>query len=363
MSNAIDNEIQQIANEMLQDLNQDNSNSSLFAIEDGSESKKAKEHLRNNLGLKVGIVVKVHEIGDKTNISKITPEYDVIVLEQNKTDPSCDTRYRNCVTADVFGSRADFLDIKYRINEKEDFDGSIKKQKGSMVLIMCIDGNGFDAIILGAVKHPARKTTLTKDKGHHLEGEFNGVNWKIDKDGALTVTFKSATDNDAKPKDTKAGGSYYKMEKDGSIEAGDGNKEKIRIDKTKKTISMTAESDISATTDANASITAKSNINLKATASILADAGGSATFKSGGAFNINAGGAFSVKAPSVMINSDGSATIKGSMVSLSAPSVMVGNGGTPAVTLSTQFMGIGNLGAPVISVAIGPFSGSVFIGA
>jgi hypothetical protein len=274
--------------------------------------------------------------------------------------------YKNCMSIDGFGGIADFFNKKLRKTAdavKTGKKSSFNKQNGSIVLLLCIDGHSEQAIVVGSLSHPDRKNgKLTKDKGHHMEGEFNGVNWKVDKDGALTVTFRSATDNDGKQADTKAAGSTFKMEKDGSIQASDGNKETIRIDKTKKTVSITAESDISATTDANANITAKANINAKATADILADAGGSATFKSGGAFSINAGGSFSVQAPSVNINSDGSATVKGSTISLSAPSVMVGNGGTPAVTMNTQVFAIGNLGAPIVGTMMGPFSAGVLIG-
>jgi hypothetical protein len=318
--------------------------------------------LGNNTSLRLGVVVDIIEIEDERNLSKLMPEYDVMVIENDNT-----SIYKHCMSFDTFGGVGDYFTAKLRKPKdpkKVKKSSSLKKQNGSIVLLLCIDGSSEQGIIVGAIAHPDRKNgKLTKAKGHHMEGEFNGINWAIDKDGALTVTFKSATDNDAKPQNAKAGGSTIKMEKDGSIQASDGNKETIRIDKTKKTISMTAESDISATTDANANITAKKNINAKATANLLAEAGGSATMKSGGAFDINAGGAFSVKAPSVNINSDGAAMVKASSVNLNAPSVMVGPGGSPAVTLSTQFMGIGNLGMPVISVAIGPFSGSVFVGA
>lgn len=320
------------------------------------------QKISSNFSLKVGVVTDIIELEDKRNVSKVTTEYTVMAVEEQSNNV-----YSNCMAVDGFGGLGDFFNKKLRKTEdsvKTNKKTALNKQNGSIVLLLCIDGHSEQAIIVGSIAHPDRKNgKLTKDKGHHLEGEFNGINWQIDKDGALTVKFNSASDNDGKYKDEKAGGSIVKIEKDGSIEATDGNKEKIRIDKTKKTIDIAAEKDISATTDANANITAKKAVNIKATADALLDAGGSITLKSAGAFNIKADAALDVKAASVTVTSDDSIKLKGTSVQISAPTIQVGDGGTPAVTMSTQFMGIGNLGMPTVSTAIGPFSASVFIGA
>lgn len=324
------------------------------------EAVNFEKKIGNNMYLRVGVVVEIFEMDDEKNVSKMMPEYDVMVIEKKNT-----TLYKNCIAMDGFGGIGDFFNVKFRKpkdSKKVRKSGSFKKQNGSLVLLLCIDGSSDQAVIVGSMAHPDRKNgQLKKDLGHHMEGEFNGVNWKVDKDGQLIITFKSPTDNDGKAKDDKAGGSTIKMEKDGSIEAADGNKEKIRIDKTKKTVSVTAESDISNTTDANFNVTAKKNISMKSTADLLAEAGGSVNAKSGGAFNIKSDGAFSVMAPDVQVTADNMVQVKGSTINLSAPQVNVGNGGTPAIVLSTLFLGTGNVGAPVISQAIGPFSSSVFI--
>lgn len=329
--------------------------------ERGPMDMNFNKRISENAYLRLGVVIDVAEIDDKkNNITQLMPEYTVMTIENDNT-----SIYKNCLSIDSFGGIGDYMvkTLRKPKNPKKVKDsGSLKKQNGSIVLLLCLDGSSEQAIILGAIAHPERKNgKLTKAKGHHLEGEFNGINWQIDKDGALTVKFNSASDNDGKYKDAKAGGSTIKMEKDGSIEASDGSKEKVRIDKTKKTISMTAESDISATTDANFSVTAKKAINMKATADLLADAGGSMTLKSAGAFNIKAEAAMEVQAASIMMKSDADVMVKGTQIQLAAPTVMLGNAGTPAVILSTFFLGVGNLGAPVISVAIGPFSSTVLV--
>lgn len=316
--------------------------------------------LSQNMYLRLGCVVEIYDIEDTDNISKLMPEYDVMAIEDDNT-----TLYKNCISIDSFGGVSDFFMAKLRKpkdSKKVKSKGSLKKQNGSIVLMLCIDGNSEQAVILGAIAHPDRKTgQLKKALGHHAEGEFNGLNYKVDKDGALTILFKSATDNDGKPQDEKAGGANWKIEKDGSIEFSDGNKESIRLDKTKKTITVVAESDISVTSSANVNLTAKKNISAKSTADLLAEAGGSFTAKSGGAFNVTSDGPMSLKAPDLKIAVDNMFQLKATTISFSAPSILIGDGGTPAIILTTIFLGIGNLGAPVMSQAIGPFSATVSI--
>lgn len=320
-----------------------------------------QKQISENMYLRLGVVVDIIEEDDETNQSKLVPEYNVMTIENDNT-----TIYKNCFSVDSFGGVADYFVKKLRKPKdakKVQESGSLKKQNGSIVLLLCIDGSSEQGVILAAIAHPDRKNgKLTKALGHHMEGEFNGLNWKIDKDGALTVKFQSATDNDGKPADTAAGGATIKMEKDGSIEAADGNKEKIRIDKTKKTVDIAAEKDISAKTEANFNVDAKEKVSVKSGADLIAEATGSATLQSAKAFNIKSDAAFELKAADVKITSDSMVTVKGTQVMIDAPQIMVGKGGTPALTLSTQFLGIGNLGAPVLSQAIGPFSSSVFIG-
>lgn len=324
---------------------------------DMSFQKKISE----NMYLRLGVVTEIYDIEDDNNVSKLVPEYDVMTVEDDNT-----ANYKNCMAIDSFGGVADYFVKKLRKPKdvkKVKSSGSLKKQNGSIVLLLCIDGSSDQAVILASIAHPDRKNgKLTKALGHHMEGEFNGLNYKVDKDGALTILFRSATDNDGKAKDEKAGGATWKIEKDGSIQFSDGNKESIRLDKTAKTVTIVAEADISATTDASINMTAKKNISAKSTADMLLDAGGSFTAKSGGPFNITSEGPVSIKAPDMKIAVDNMLQIKASTVNISSPSIMIGDGGTPALVLTTQFLGIGNLGAPVLSQAIGPFSATVFIG-
>lgn len=336
-------------------------------------------HAMNNTSLKMGVVKHINYPSDKANLEKSAPEYDVLVFQQDKDKGVIPITYRNCVTMDMFGGVSDFFEfVKGEPTNKT--SNKLDLDDGSYVLLLCIDGTATRGVIIGALPHHNRKSTLPKAKAKHLEGEYNGLRIKINDDGELTMTFKGKTDNKGKPT-TKTGGSQIKMEKDGSVELNTrdldgilkgndkenkdtsvaGNEyEKIRLDKTSKSITVSSRGDYIQNTGANASQTIKGNSTNKMV-DLLLDASGKAAINSGGTFDIKSGGALSVKAASGKFTFESSMEIKGSSVKISSQKISLGEGGTPAVVGTTQFMGIGFGGVPVISSAIGPFSSSVMI--
>lgn len=173
-----------------------------------------------NTALRLGIVVRSYDVSVPQNQSKLTTEYDVQVFEQKEDKGSSVVTYRNCISAEGMGSIADFFERTLRVkesNSKNSKNINTKNQNGAVVLILCLDGVTEKAIIIGAVTHPDRKSTLA---GHtaHLEGEFNGVNVKVEDSGAATFTFKGATDNNGKQKDASQGNTVIAVEQDGSFQ-------------------------------------------------------------------------------------------------------------------------------------------------
>lgn len=325
----------------------------------------------NNFSLKIGLVKKSYNIDDKENTNKKMPEYDVLVFEQHGDQGVASTTYPRCIFLDTFGGLGDFFEFKKRNPTDEQLQDPANSD-GSTVLMLCVDGVAEKGLIIGAIPHPNRKTTLTKDAGHHLEGEFNGLNWQVNKDGALTVTFQSATDNKGIAQDQEAGGTAWKIEKDGSIELTDGATEKIRIDKTTKKIDIESEDDISITSSKkNVNIIAKESINLTATQDLIAMAEGKAAFTVNKTFDIEAKGAASMKAQSFMFESKSMINMKAqSLISikamssliLQAPQVVIGKGTSPALkSLETVTLGTGFAGVPVISTVIAGYSTEVLI--
>jgi uncharacterized protein (DUF2345 family) len=101
-------------------------------------------------------------------------------------------------------------------------------------------------------------------------------------------------------------------------------------------------------------------MSLKVAKDLVAEAQGSCSLKVKD-LKIDSGGPANVKAAALDVQIEGIVKIKGAQITLDGMTFVGGPGGTPALILSTMFLGTGNLGAPVISQAIGPFSSKVFI--
>lgn len=338
------------------------------------------EHAHHNVALRLGIVKTIYKVEDEKNVDKDTIQYDVLCFQQDKDKGITPIIYKNCITIDSFGGIGDFFEfIKTKPTNGED---KLKAEDGSYVLLLCIDGTSSRGIIIGSVPHHNRKSTLLKAKDKHMEGEYNGLRFKINDDGELTITFKGKTDNKGKPKTPKSGGSQIKMEKDGSVEINDrdldpelaaGNNkeakaegekpkpeyEKIRIDKTKQSIDIISRKDQNQKTDKNYNLTVKENTNHK-TKDLVVQAEGKASYTVKGVFNIKADGAYSLTAANVQVKSDNAIQMQANNVQIQASQVSVGAGGTPAVISSTMYITY-VLGIPFPSYAVGPYSSTVTI--
>jgi hypothetical protein len=69
---------------------------------------------------------------------------------------------------------------------------------GEVVIVAPLDGNGREGVILGTVRHPSRKQ-VTEEGTLAYHSVYNGLETKIDPEGAYTVTFQGAPLNDATP--------------------------------------------------------------------------------------------------------------------------------------------------------------------
>jgi len=319
----------------------------------------------NNMSLKMGLVKEAYEIDDENNISKIAVEYDVLVNEQREQTAPTPITYKNCIHKDAFGGLADFFEFRLRKQDKvekreKDGDKIGRLQDGSIVLLLCLNGFNENAIILGGAQHPKRKSKLTKDAGHAMFGEFNGLGLTIDKDGALTLSFKGATDHAGEPLDAAVGGSYITIKKDGSIEINDGKKERVLFDKTAEKTELEAGKDMSITSGKKLDVTVGDTATFKVAKDLFAEATGSCSLKMKD-LKVESQGPANVKASALDVQIDGIVKLKGSQITLDGMTFVGGAGGSPALILSTMFLGTGNMGAPVISQAIGPFSSKVFI--
>jgi phage gp45-like len=327
----------------------------------------------NNSGLKVGVVVKSHEIAADTNVGKLCVEYDVVVVEQDENRGITPMRYRNCISADGLGAIADFLE--FRIREQKSFEGpaeglDVGNQDGAVALLLCLDKNSDKGVIVGFLSHPDRKSKLTE--GRQLAGEFNGVGIEIRDDGSVSLTWRGSTDNKGEKDNEDQEPASVDIEVDGSIQVAnkgvtiraeaEGN---VSVAAAAK-ISLDAKEDISAKTETNIDLEAKENFSAKMKA-LLIQASGSATLESE-AFKISTQKSLEAKAQQIKAEAQVGLVLKAPQIEIDATLATIkglvflgGQGGTPAPVLSTQYIGIGNMGAPVVSQAVGPFSSKVFV--
>lgn len=315
-----------------------------------------------NYGLKIGVVVKVIDIGDPRNSAGLFPEYDVAVVEQDADVGYSLVFYRNCIRADAFGGVAEFLDAKLRAPTEVGELGpqDYKEQNGSMVMLNCLDGSATSAVITGGIQHPRRKNILSDEKGHSLIGEFNGIQIGIDKEGAFSLVFLGATDNDGEPLKTDVGGSFFKITANGSVEIGDDKGERIFLDKEKNQLIVESKKDATMSIGANLSVSVKESMSLDVTKDLIASIQGSVSLD-GKTLGVTIGGQTTIDSKGMTINAGPQIKAQATQIILDGMVSLGGPGGTPALLMSTMFMGTGNLGGPVISSPIGPFSGKVRI--
>jgi len=314
-----------------------------------------------NVQLRVGIIIDSFSVADDGNISGLTTEYNVLVFEQNEDLGSTSILYRNCMSAEGLGNIADFFEktLRKQTNGNGRETSNAKGQNGAVVLLLCIDGMGDKGIILAQLTHPDRKTTLTSD-ALHLEGEYNGVNIKINDDGSCSLTFNGPTNDDGSVADPSIGTTTLSIAADGSysfdnggVQESFGKKGAVALT-AKDSITHTAQTDYSVSAQGGITLTAQKDMNATMN-NLMMSAQGSAQIN-GQNITLQAQSALSVQGSTISIEAQSMANIKGSTIVLDGMVSLGGQGGQPILLLSTILMGVGNLGAPVISTAISGYA-------
>jgi len=315
-----------------------------------------------NSSLRVGVITAVYPKGDAKNVTNLANEYDVIIFEQNEKQSATPITYKNCLSAEGLGSIPDFFEKTLRVQTKEGSNVDTKNQNGAVVLVLCLNSVTDKGIILGALTHPDRTSTLV-DAGPRLEGEFNGVNIKVEKDGSTSLTFNGATDNDGNIIDSTQGPTTLSVEKDGSFQTSHKTITQ-RFDKG-GVASLTAQDNITNTTQKDFDVTASNDINLTATnnfnistTQLAGNISGSASLTCASG-SISSSGTFGIKSSTFSMEAQSLANIKAPVVVIEGQVSLGGQGGLPVLTLGTTFIGVGNLGIPVISRAISGFANKV----
>lgn len=207
----------------------------------------------NDPYLRVGRVIKVYEPNVKENLNRNFFEYDIEVFFREASGSGTSIIYPRARISSLFGGVADFISFTPRLVPVDYSRPQIND--GSLVLLLCINGDRRQALIIGGIKHP----NLPKDdpaKEHNAVAIFNGVEAIINNDGELLMTKNGATQSDGTPRSdvSNADLSTISMLKDGTITFTGGIGKfasSISIDNTNKKISINGSSLVDITTTSN----------------------------------------------------------------------------------------------------------------
>lgn len=238
-------------------------------------------------------------------------QYVVEVFDKNNQMPVI------CTRVDTFGGAYNYDEHTFRENIVSDTTVASASRyavrPGDVVIVAFANGDSREGLILGGVKHPARKEKISKADGIAHKQEFNGLEKHVNKVGEYKVTFKGLPTNIAQLEkqtsgndvpepvyDTAVGGSYYQFDKTGSWTLSDVANEKpqtIKVDKPSGKITIVS-GNVSITIDKNAELIDVVTKDLKITAS-------NSIKKNTKEFTLEATTFTKIKTPKVAIGTDG----------------------------------------------------------
>lgn len=290
--------------------------------------KLSKENLNNGqFALKIGNIEEIIYPDDKRNIRKNKIEYTVQVKERQGNRGFVVTRYRNVVTSDLFGGIADSIEFTHRPSTSQTEQDPIFRD-GSSVILLCLHGDTSQAFIVGGMRHNSQKKKISKkERGHFFEFEFNGVNFEINKDGEMAITYKGKTDIDGTQQAKSTSPTVININKDGDFSISDNEKQRIsmsrknkkirissgndkedfiEIDKAKKDITQEMANDAIENIGRDKKTTVKGSKKAKIAKDSDTQIGGSRTDKIGSTWKVTTGGTTVLTFPKILIGSAGS---------------------------------------------------------
>jgi hypothetical protein len=231
-----------------------------------------------NLGFRLGEVKAIIYPDSPKSLSKKYTEYDVQVHHQDGHSAGTSVLYSNCLISNVFGSGGDIL--RYTLRPSENATEN-KVGLGAKVLILCVNGDSTRAVIISGIRD--RDTDFikdSKDDGHHLLFEFNGLNANINKDGEFNLKFRGATTVAGKlGKDTKEenGGALFSFLKDGTASLADGGKgeERLELDLQNKQVRLSSAGTTIINCPDGMDVNSNKKINLNASNVYIGSSGAS----------------------------------------------------------------------------------------
>jgi hypothetical protein len=206
----------------------------------------AHQDLMNNFKLMRGQIRQIYSYDTPGNSPMGRPigvdtRYDVAIsLQDGSTDI---IRQCTMLQPGFGGSINDFMEVVGPNPGPTATDPTIPPQDkpGQFVLIGLMEGMKQGGVILGCLPHTnpvAVANRPTAAEGSRLQGEVRGLNWLIDSDGALTITFNGLRLNDGTLA-TTAGPSAVNIDKTGKVTVSTNNEQTVIVDPVAQVVSVT----------------------------------------------------------------------------------------------------------------------------
>lgn len=173
-------------------------------------------------------------------------EYDLIIISGNSNEGY--RKVRNAVSLNSLGGVNDYEETIYKPKTKEFSRGTElgkphpANTNGDIVALVFLEGNEEFPVILGPWSHKRNSKAAITTDGHRMKGEYNGVQWEINKDGELIITMLGGPrDDDGNLTNESNGNLLIKLGKDGKITIDSGSQPIITIDKNGNSITCNAK--------------------------------------------------------------------------------------------------------------------------
>lgn len=316
-------------------------------------SEKRYDEHTTMFGLYKGQIMRIVYPEDVNNSNGNRVEYVVRVNGQD---------YPNCVSVNSNGAIYNKGEKILKPSEKASsgkigVDTYPENMDGEFVYVLFLQGHGNLPVIVGCADHPKQNFKVKKEDGLIDFNEFNGVQVMIDKDSNYKISHVGNKDKDGKITNDTSVGSYVELYGNGDIELNAGATNdaagvRAKFSKADKKMEFYAQENKVVYDATGVSIVDKNNNEFKFAATGV-------SIKSIDKANIESTGDMTIKGAKIDASATGEASLKGtggtkvgsggSVTEVQGTQVNLAGGGKPIATVGSQSIGIGNLGAPVIS--------------
>lgn len=262
----------------------------------------------SNLALRMGEVKAIVYPDDPLSITKTFVEYSVEVQHRDGRGAGTTSKYVGCLVANLFGGAADVFRYTLRKDDQSD-TGKDGVGVGSKVLLLCVNGQTTRAMIVGGLRDlkTDAEQTDTKDDGHNLFFEFNGISFRVNKDGEARVQFRGPTkvdgtlDTDAGA-DEKQGPTTVEFLKNGNLKVyTKDDKQHLLIDHANKKADFLFDEEWSVKVNKKVTEEYGDKWTVTAGSSIAIESKKAVRFKASDDWTMTAGGNIRLKSPGTLI--------------------------------------------------------------